>query len=310
MTECSPVVIFVYNRLDHTKKTVEALSQNELALSTCVYFYSDGPKSVEDENGVQKVRSYLRTINSFKKTTIIERDENFGLARNIVDGAGSIFEVYDRAIFLEDDIVTSPTFLTYMNNALEAYKEVKEVWHVSGWGFPIECEIDSEAFLWRVMICWGWATWRENWKSFEKNPQQLKKEFSLEDIRRFNLDGVHDFWHQVELNLSGQINSWAVFWYATIFKNEGLCVNPYISQVENIGHDGSGVNCGYTRKYRSVVAQYSHVTDFPVITTENVLAVDEIKKFYVKGRRNLLNRLLDKVFFKFSTSLSYVLHRK
>ena len=89
----------------------------------------------------------------------------------------------------------------------------------------------------------GWATWADRWKYFERNPEKLIEEFSKEDIYHFNLEGAYDFWNQVQQNIDGKLFTWAIFWYATIFKNDGLCLNPVHSLVQNIGHDGSGCHC-------------------------------------------------------------------
>ena len=87
----------------------------------------------------------------------------------------------------------------------------------------------------------------ENYKTavYEKDVDKTIKEFTDGNIKRFNLDGVEDFWGQVVANKEGKINTWAIFWYVTIFKKNGLCLNPTQTFVENIGHDGSGIHCGH-----------------------------------------------------------------
>ena len=222
----SPIVLFVYNRLWHTKQTIEALKKNELANESELFIYSDAPKNEDDQKQVENVREYLKTIDGFKKITIIERKENFGLAKSIISGVTEIVNKYGKIIVLEDDLVTSPHFLKFMNEALEFYSNKTKVWHISGWNYPIEYNKNIDTFLWRVMNCWGWGTWADRWKFFEKNIDKLVKTFSKEDIKRFNVDGYENFWNQVIENKEGKINTWAIFWYATIFKNNGLCLNP------------------------------------------------------------------------------------
>src|SRR3989339_698479 len=134
----SPIVLFVYNRLEHTRKTIEALQKNELAKDSELFLYSDGPKNEENIKKVNEVRKYINSIDGFKKVKIVEREINFGLARSIIAGVTDIVNKYGKIIVLEDDIVTSPYFLTFMNDALCLYENEEKVMHISGYFFPVE----------------------------------------------------------------------------------------------------------------------------------------------------------------------------
>ena len=249
----APIVLFVYNRPWHTKQTVEALQKNELASDSELFIYSDEAKNDDARKSVNEVREYIDEIDGFQKVTVIKREKNWGLANSIMDGVTEIVNEYGKIIVLEDDLVTSPYFLKFMNEALEFYKDQKKVWHISGWNYPINTDGLGDVFLWRTMNCWGWATWADRWKYYEKDVDKIINEFSNDDIKRFNLDGAEDFWSQVIANKDNKINTWAIFWYATIFKQNGLCLNPTQTFVENIGHDGSGVHCGDKKNYLDMV---------------------------------------------------------
>ncbi|HFN5910489.1 TPA: hypothetical protein ACHGG4_004530 [Escherichia coli] len=277
----APVILFVYARYDHTKKTIEALVDNYHAAETDLIIYSDFCSHEKDKENVEKVRAYIRTISGFKSVTIIERLSNYGLAKNIIEGVTEVCKRYDRVIVLEDDLITSRYFLKYMNHALRRYELNLDVWHVSGWTYPIKLNSDDNSFLWRVMNCWGWATWSNRWQYFEKEPSLIISEWDAKRIKAFNLDGYHDFFEQILMNHEGKKNTWAIFWYATIFKNHGLCLNPIKTHVKNIGHDGSGQNCGIKDIYKSQLAQ-SYSDSFPDIIVENEQAVEKIKFFFKK----------------------------
>ena len=121
-----------------------------------------------------------------------------------------------KIIVLEDDIITSSYFLKFMNDALEFYKNEEKVWHISGWNYPIEIENFSDTFLWRVMNCWSWATWADRWEYYKKDVDETIRKFNKKDICRFNLDSVENFWEQILSNKNRNINTWAIFWYATV----------------------------------------------------------------------------------------------
>ena len=287
----APIVLFVYNRLDHTKQTIEALQKNELASDSELFIYSDAAKNETAQEKVHEVREYIKNIEGFKKVTIIKREKNWGLANSIIDGVTKIVNEYGKIIVLEDDLVTSPYFLKFMNKALEFYKNEKKVWHISGWNYPIDAKGMDDMFLWRVMNCWGWATWADRWTYYEKDVEKIINEFTNDDIKRFNLDGAENFWSQVTANKEKRINTWAIFWYATIFKQDGLCLNPTQTFVENIGHDGSGIHCTDKKSYQDVV-NLKHDFNFISNFTESKQHLDIITKYMKKNIFTKLKRLI------------------
>jgi hypothetical protein len=183
-----------------------------------------------------------------------------------------------------------------MNEALEFYKDEKKVWHISGWNYSISALGLDDVFSWRLMNCWGWATWADKWVFFEKNTNKLVSEFSKEQIRYLNLDGSYDAWSQVILNKENKINTWAIFWYAAIVKNRGLCVNPVETLVCNIGLDGSGVHCGSSGFLKNKINQVKRNVRFKVMSVENNLAVSRIKLYYKSAKKNIFYRVIGKIY--------------
>jgi hypothetical protein len=292
--DLAPIVLFVYNRPDHTKQTVEALQKNELAIDSELFIYSDAAKNENAEQKVNEVRQYIKNINGFKRVTIIEREKNWGLANSIIDGVTKIVNEYGKIIVLEDDLVTSPYFLKFMNEALEFYKDKDKVWHISGWNYQIDTKGLDDVFFWRLMNCWGWATWADRWKHYEKNIDKFINKFSKNDIYKFNIDGVENAWKQVVLNKEKKINTWAIFWYVTIFKQNGLCLNPSHTFVKNIGNDDSGTHCGKTDLFTSNLSVSQNIKLIQEIS-ENELAIKRLKIFYKSSKKSFFERLLNKV---------------
>ena len=158
--DLAPVILFVYNRLWHTKQTVEALRKNEHAMNTDLFIFSDAPKNNISAPAVEEVRKYIRGIGGFRSVSIVERDENFGLSKSIVDGVTSLCNEFGRVIVLEDDLVTSPYFLNYMNEGLNIYRHEEDVISIHGYVYPL-VENLPETFFFRGTDCWGWATGKE-----------------------------------------------------------------------------------------------------------------------------------------------------
>jgi hypothetical protein len=293
LNDIAPVALFVYNRPEHTRRTVEALAQNFGAEATHLYVFSDAPLSPEVAPAVSAVRDYVHDIKGFPQVKIVKRTVNFGLARNIIEGVTEVCNRHGRAIVMEDDIVTDKHFLNFMNAALQRYADDKNVWHISGWNYPINSNDLGDAFFWRVMNCWGWATWGDRWRHFRKSPQGLIQTWDKNRIKRFNLDGAHDFWAQVKANHAGRMDTWAIFWYAAIFEHEGLCLNPVRSLVQNIGLDGSGQNCGETSLY-SNSETFDKAPLLPDSIKESALAVSRISTFLSETKPGFFERVAQK----------------
>ena len=294
----APIVLFTYNRLKHTKQTIEALLDNIYAEHSRLYIYSDGPKNEESVEKVQEVRDYLHTIAGFKEIVIVEREKNWGLAENIIDGVTEIVNEYGKIIVLEDDIVTSKYFLKYMNDALEIYKDEPKVMEISGYMYPLKDNKDLPEtwFVHRFADCWGWATWARSWQYFERNPQKLIEEFSKKDIMAFNFDGNYDFWKQIEANAEGNLYTWAVFWQATVFKQDGYMLAVSNSMTRNAGFDKTGEHCGKSDSFNVPLA-IDPVMHFPVIVKEKAIFRDRLTVGMVNsgGGVGLLRRLLKKI---------------
>jgi hypothetical protein len=292
MNNYAPVALFAYARPDHTRKTVEALAGNDLADHTELFVFSDGPRSESDAAAVRAVREYLRTVQSFRQVNIVERSYNLGLADSIVDGVTSVVGRYGKVIVLEDDIVTSPYFLRYMNDALDRYEHTEQVMHVAGYMFPIQFpESVPPSFFLRQSSCWGWGTWQRAWSHFHRNANVIIARFNHADIRRFNLDGTYDYWSQLLANHEGKLKTWAVYWYACVFSHGGLCLHPRTSLIHNIGFDGSGQNCALNNNWRTRVVNHP-LSQFPETLSEHSEALEAIERGIAnKPKRPFVERM-------------------
>ncbi len=231
----APIVLFTYNRPWHTRQTVEALQKNESASESELFIFSDGPKPGSEEK-VKEVREYLKTITGFKKVTIIEREKNWGLANNIIDGVTKIVNEYGKIVVLEDDLVTSPYFLKFMNEALKMYRDEKKVACISGYIYPIEGLPDL--FFIKGADCWGWATWDRAWKIFEKDGKKLLEEVKRRKLEKLiDFNGSYPYVKMLKDQIKGKNNSWAVRWYISAFLKDMLCLYPGRSYIQNIGFD-------------------------------------------------------------------------
>mgnify|MGYP004000743207 FL=1 len=292
----APIALFIYNRPWHTQQTVEALQKNELANESELFIYSDAAKNEQASESVNAVREYIKTINGFKEITIILRDKNWGLADSIIDGVTEVVNKYGKIIVLEDDLVTSPYFLKFMNDALKFYRYENDVFHINGWNNPIDTDKLPNVYFSRIAYSWAWATWDNRWKNFNSDSKIYINQFSKENIKEFNIEGTYDMWGQMIRNHKKLLNTWAVFWNAEVFIKNKLALNNNLNLVKNIGTDGSGENCGVDPIYlNQKLNDHQSFYQFPTKIVHHDLAFEKLQILIKSKKLSLISRLLDKL---------------
>ena len=249
----APVLLFVYNRPAHVRRTIEALQHNTLAAESPPFIYSDAARDPAQEAAVAEVRRFIRTVSGFASITIIERNENWGLARSIIDGVTTQINRYDRVIVLEDDLITAPYFLQFMNDALECYKDEPRVGHIQGCDFTQDPSLPN-TFLIKWTGSWGRATWKRAWQHFNPDGKALLAELERRNLTyTFDFNGKYGYTRMLRRQIEGKNNSWAIRWNASLFLKGILSLNVGKSLVQNEGFDGSGTNCGGGGLYASTL---------------------------------------------------------
>lgn len=257
----APIGIFVYNRPDHTRRLLESLHQNPAFATSPITVFCDGPKSDDDRRAIERTRAVVRELVP-EGAAIIERDANQGLARSIIDGVTMLTERHGRVIVCEDDLVLSPHALDFLNRALERYRDEPRVMHVAAYMYPVKADLPP-AHFYREATCWGWGTWDRAWRQFDPDAERLLDHVGgLRHKDRFNIEGSMYFYEMLRQQAVGRIDSWAIRWYASMFRAGGLALHPGRSLVQNEGFDGTGVHCGTTDAFDVSLADEAPV-DLP-----------------------------------------------
>ena len=290
----APIALFVYNRPDHARRTLEALARNEFAAQTALYVFADAARDAAAAAAVAAVREQLRAIQGFKSVTVIEQPTNLGLAKSIIGGVTRVCGEHDRVIVVEDDLQTSPHFLRFMNEALEYYADDDRVASIHGYWYPIAEPMPTTFFL-RGASCWGWATWSRGWQLFENDGGKLLAELERQSLTRaFDLDGAMAYTRMLRDQIAGRNNSWAIRWHASTFLANRLQLSPGRSLVRNFGFDGSGTHCDDSDVY-SVQLATSPVTVGGVPVEPSATARTALIRYYHQTRRSLADRVVGRI---------------
>ncbi len=294
MVTFAPICVFAYKRPDHFGLTINSLLDNPEASQSDLWVFIDGPKGKVDQAMVSKVRAMAAALKGFKSVKVIERESNLGLSRSVISGISEILNINDRVIVLEDDMVTSPFFLKFMNESLELYENEDQVISIHGYVYPLSHELTKPFFI-RGADCWGWGTWKRGWKLFNEDGNAL-----LADLRKcglsqdFDFDGAYPYSKMLEDQIEGRNDSWAIRWYASAFLKNKLTLYPNKSLVKNIGNDSSGTHCSQNAGYDVILSESPiFLTDLSV--EESGIArrafADFLRKSYPTKLKKLINIL-------------------
>jgi len=260
----APIALFVFKRPNHTLRTLTSLAANPEFIRSPLFIYCDGVRDENDSNDVESTKNIVRSW-SHPNKIIIEHEKNRGLANSVIAGVTELAMKFGRVIVVEDDLVVSANFLRYLNSALERYKDTQQVMQISAYMFPVHEFADKEDALFLPFISsWGWATWDRAWRSFDAEAAGWKLLLHSKEARnQFNLAESYDYSGMLLQQMNGEIDSWAIRWYWSVYCNKGLILYPPTTLVQNIGFDGSGTHCRSDNFHKAYIPTLSSHLKFP-----------------------------------------------
>lgn len=293
----APVAVIGYNRPQHIRNCLESLAANPKSSQSEIYCFLDGPRSLDDSSRVQQVRRIVREAQGFGSKKIFERDRNWGLSRNVIDGVTRVLSEHKRVIVVEDDLVVSSGFLRYMNKALDLYHASPQVFSVSAYNYPgrllrIPDNYPYDAFFVMRHMCWGWATWRDRWKRVDWQVHGYQTLRADESWKRSLREGGLDLLGMLDEQMNGQIDSWAIRWTYAHFANHAVCLVPVHSLVNNMGTDGSGVHMNASLRYYHPALNGVKTVRFPPLVYVDPQIAQKFKKV---EKRSLAYRVARRV---------------
>jgi hypothetical protein len=244
LNDLAPIVLFTYKRVDTLKQTVIALQGNYLASKSDLIIYSDGPKNEIDSISVNEVRHYLKTVTGFKSVRILRSEHNKGLANSIINGVNEVLMVYEKVIVLEDDLISTPNFLDFMNQSLVLFQKKKNVFSISGFSFNLNEEnYNFDTYFLNRGWSWGWATWKDRWQNLDWEINDYTSFINDKVQQRKFSQGGSDLNAMLKKQMTSHFDSWAIRWFYNQFKQNGITIYPVKSKILN---NGFGIDATHT----------------------------------------------------------------
>lgn len=243
----APIIVPVYDRVEHLKSCIESLKKSSLAKESVIYIVSDAAYKKEHEDSINKVRNYIDSVQGFKEINRVYRENNLGAAASIGGVLNEVLQKYDSFIFLEDDIEVSSNFLEYMNDGLNYYSDQKNIFAICGFQLPFNMPTSykEDVYFYPCNSPWGFATWKDRWNKvnhdyfdryseLKKDKKKFKKFLSI----GFYIKGI------LQADSRREIVASDLRVYYHMFQNNMCSVFPVVSKTQNHGFDGTGEHCG------------------------------------------------------------------
>ncbi|MFT7252502.1 MAG: hypothetical protein ACI9FW_002264 [Flavobacterium sp.] len=299
MERLAPICLFTYNRLEETKQTIVTLQKNFLAKDSELFVFSDGPKNKASSYKIEAVRDYLKNIEGFKSVTIYESDVNKGLAKSIIEGVSKVLANSDKVIVMEDDLVSTPNFLDFMNQTLNFYKVDTAVFSISGYtlNLPSLKHEKKDFYFGYRASSWGWGIWRDRWSPIDWEAKDyttfVKNKKKVNDFKR----GGTDMPRMLKNQMNGKIDSWAIRFCYHQFKENLMTVFPTISKIKSIGFSEEATHTSGTKRFITPIdSEIKRNFSFHTFTEIDKKLIKEFSSFFsVKNR--IINQLRQKIKF-------------
>lgn len=286
----SPICLFVYKRVETTKQMLQSLLRCPECAESELYVFMDEARNDDEASQVEAVRALFDNIRGFKAVNRYPARMNKGMARSVIDGVTTVLKQHQSIIVLEDDLVVAPDFLSFMNKALEIYKDREDIWSISGYTPNLEGIDQSNGkgvFLVPRAQCWGWATWADRWETVDWEVNDYNRIAKDKRLRQRFDQGGNDLFRTLEMEHFDRIESWAVRWAYAAARQDKWTVNPMLSKVKNIGLKSSESHVGWHDERHDVELQGSGTDIDP-----NIKADDTIVKAFKKHHDlNIISRI-------------------
>jgi hypothetical protein len=257
----APIVLFVYNRLEHTQKTIDSLAKNPLAKDSVLYIFSDNAKDSANQQKVDDVRRYIDSLPKsgyFKDVIIQKAKHNKGLANSIISGVSKVIEIHKKVIVLEDDLLCSVDFLNFINDALNFYESNPKIGSISGYS-PLQhmpTDYKDSIYIAPRSSSLGWATWIDRWSEVDwevRDFESFRKDKNLR--KRFDMCG-NDRFDRLRRQLELGANSWSIRFGYWQNKTDRYTIFPSQTRIQHIGWDGSGVHNANAKELDTHIKQH------------------------------------------------------
>jgi len=191
----------------------------------------------EDASKVAQVKEVIRDECGPSEERCLYQSTNLGIRHGPPTAISWFFDQVDEGIILEDDCIPGEGFFSFVQWALDTYRDNERVKLVSGFNRFSPCPWPESCRFVKTSMIWGWASWRRAWTGYDSEMRSWDDPAVRRNFRRWaGSFPVYDAWRtSIEWVRIGKLVTWDVAWCWAVFQDQGLAVMPRVSLIRNIG---------------------------------------------------------------------------
>jgi hypothetical protein len=277
----TPILFLVFNRPDTTQQVFEVIREVKPAK---LYIAADGPR-LDKEGEKEKceaVRKIVTQIDWDCESTTLFREENLGCGKAVSEAITWFFEQVEEGIILEDDCLPDISFFRFCEELLEKYRTDEQVMSISGSNLLSHSwKIENQSYFWGHGGIWGWATWKRAWNLYDIKMTGWNDDAIKNNIRiAIQSNNWYEYYYNMfEYSYNGTLNTWDIQWFYCILINVGLCINPEVNLVTNLGF---GAESTHTESISNWVQKlYKGTMTFPLLHPKHrIIDIKQLEGMY------------------------------
>lgn len=273
-----------------------------------IYVSIDAPRDTQEWELVESSKKVAEAFKSRRgegKTLLNFRQKNLGLSKAVVSAIDWAFETEEKLIILEDDILPSKDFLSYMDHYLDRYQNDFHVWQVGGHNANPRTTLNRSYYLSIFPMIWGWGTWRTRWKMYEQDLSKFEGKLvaNLKSYVDFEiLDSVFDdYWESRILALKLGRDTWDYQWAFSMWMHKSFSVQPGSNRTLNLGQNSFGTNTTSSTVFLTKKNFGYHGKNRPPHILQWNEKEDRITWAYVFGRTHIISKKIRAIIKMYKT---------
>jgi hypothetical protein len=262
-----------------------------------IYVSIDAPRNTQDWELVDSSKNVAEAFKSRRdkgETLLNFRMENLGLSNAVVSAIDWAFETEEKLIILEDDVLPSKDFLTYMDHYLDKYQNNFLVWQVGGHNANPRTTLSSNDYLSIFPMIWGWGTWRTRWKLYEQELFKFEGKL-VANLKSYVDSGIldsvfDDYWESRIQALKLGRDTWDYQWAFSMWMHKSFSIQPGSNRTLNLGQNSSGTNTTSSSVFLTKKNFGYHGKNRPPHILQWNEKEDKITWAYVFGRTHIVSK--------------------
>jgi len=234
-----PVMLMAFIRPDLLKKCLQHL---EKFAPPILYVMGDGPRNEKEAALCEQSRELALSPGWKCEVIRIFNDQNEGIVKSFIKGMNLMFSDHEYGIYLEDDIMLSPSFYQFAHELLIKYKDEPKIGHINATNAAPHYRNpeDSSYHFGNYITEWGFATWRRVWESYDINMSEWEKINKNKILRKstFNSRSKNSLKQMFDLHCNNPSPlAWGYQWHFNCLKNNYLSITPACNMSLNLGFE-------------------------------------------------------------------------